>query len=415
MRILIFGGHYEPDLGPSAPLFTMLCRNLVKLGHQVTMLTMVPHYPSGRVPPEYRGKWYWEDNDQGVEVIRIGLPSVDRAKLPKRMLQYLAYQLGAAIIGIGKSYDAVFAGSSALNSWLPFQVLVTLRRKPAVYGVYDVYPSVGIKLGIFRHKAVITLMTHLERSCLDNAMLVRIISDSFRPDLRELGVPDKKMVRGYDWVDTELVRPLPRDNAFSREHNLTEKFVVMYAGNLGLSQGLEHVLAAADLLKEHENILFTFVGDGASREMLVNQTIQRGLKNVKFLPFQPRQRLPEVLASADVLLVSLQHGMGSGSLPSKMYSIFASGRPLLMSVDEGSEPWRLVEQSGAGLCVPPENPASLSAAILYLKNAPHLCDQFGRQGRAWAETHHSPKAGAREIESMLLNAIQLKIESAKTP
>lgn len=408
MRILIFGGHYEPDLGPSAPIFTMLCRNLVRLGHQVTMLTMVPHYPSGRVPREYQGKWLWKEDDQGVEVIRIGLPSVDRAKLPQRMFQYLAYQIGATLAGLGKKYDVVFSGSPSISIWLPFTVLVTLRGKPAVYSVYDVYPSVGIKLGIFRHKLIIDLVSRLERSCLDNAMLVRIISDSFRPDLREMGVPDEKMARGYDWVDTDLVRPLPRLNSFSEEKGLTDKFVVMYAGNLGLSQGLEYVIAAADFLKEQEDILFLFVGDGASREMLQEETARRGLRNVKFLPFQPRERLPEVLASANVSLVSLQHGMGSGSLPSKIYSIFASGRPLLISVDEGSEPWKLVEQAGAGLCVPPENPASLSAAILYLKNAPHLCQEFGQKGRAWAEKRHSPQAGAREIESLLLRAIALK-------
>ncbi len=408
MRILIFGGHYEPDLGPSAPIFTMLCRNLVRLGHQVTMLTMVPHYPSGRVPRQYQGKWLWKEDDQGVEVIRLGLPSVDRAKLPQRMFQYLAYQIGATLAGLGKEYDVVFSGSPSISIWLPFTVLVTLRGKPAVYSVYDVYPSVGIKLGIFRHKLIIDLVSRLERSCLDNAMLVRIISDSFRPDLREMGVPDEKMVRGYDWVDTDLVRPLPRLNSFSEEKGLTDKFVVMYAGNLGLSQGLEYVIAAADFLKEQEDILFLFVGDGASREMLQEETARRGLRNVKFLPFQPRERLPEVLASANVSLVSLQHGMGSGSLPSKIYSIFASGRPLLISVDEGSEPWKLVEQAGAGLCVPPENPASLSAAILYLKNAPHLCQEFGQKGRAWAEKRHSPQAGAREIESLLLRAIALK-------
>lgn len=235
--------------------------------------------------------------------------------------------------------------------------MVTLRNKPAVYGVYDVYPSVGIKLGIFRHKAVIALLTALEKSCLDNAALVRIISDSFRPELQAMGVPDEKMVRGYDWVDTALVHPLPRHNDFSRQYGLDQHFVVMYAGNLGLSQGLEHVLAAADLLKEQKEILFVFVGDGASRQMLVEETERRGLQNVMFLPFQPRNRLPEVLASADISLVSLQRGLGSGSLPSKMYSIFASGRPMILCVDEKSDPWKLLEQAQAGLCVPPENPA----------------------------------------------------------
>lgn len=413
MKILVFGGHYEPDLGPSAPIFTMLCRNLVKLGHQVTMLTMVPHYPSGRVPPEWRGRWWWKNDDQGVEVIRINLPSLDRAKLFRRLLQYLTYQVGVTLTGWNKQYDAVFAGSSSLTAWLPFQMLVTLRRKPAVYGVYDVYPSVGIKLGIFRHKPVIALLTAIEKSCLNNAALVRIISDSFRPDLRAMGVPDSKMVRGYDWVDTGLIRPLPRENDFSREHGLDGKFVVMYAGNLGLSQGLEHILSAAELLQDNQDIHFVFVGDGASRQMLVEETARRGLQNVTFLPFQPRERLPEVLASADISLVSLQRGMGAGSQPSKMYSIFASGRPMLLCVDEDSDPWKLLEQAQAGLCLPPENPAALSAAILYLKNTPQLCREFGENGRLWAEKRHSPEAGAREIESLLLRAIALKEKSKR--
>jgi colanic acid biosynthesis glycosyl transferase WcaI len=228
-----------------------------------------------------------------------------------------------------------------------------------------------------------------------------------------MGVADEKMVRGYDWVDTNLVRPLPRRNRFSDENGLNDQFVVMYAGNLGLSQGLEHIIAAAELLKENDDIRFVFVGDGASRPMLLEETARRGLQNVIFLPFQPRERLPDVLASADVSLVSLQRGMGSGSLPSKMYSIFASGRPMIICVDENSDPWKLVEQAGAGLCVPPENPAALSAAILYLKNAPHLCQEFGEKGRRWAEKRHSPEAGAREIESLLWRAISLKEKSKR--
>jgi colanic acid biosynthesis glycosyl transferase WcaI len=147
--------------------------------------------------------------------------------------------------------------------------------------------------------------------------------------------------------------------------------------------------------------------------MLVEETARRGLQNITFLPFQPRERLPEVLATADVSLVSLQRGMGSGSLPSKMYSIFASGRPMIVCVDENSDPWKLVEQAGAGLCVPPENPGALSATILYLKNAPHLCREFGEKGRRWAEKRHSPEAGAREIESLLSRAISLQEKSTQ--
>ncbi|MEJ5224601.1 MAG: glycosyltransferase family 4 protein [Anaerolineales bacterium] len=408
MRIIVFGGHYHPDLGPSAPIFTMLCENLAKLGHQVTMVTMVPHYPTGRVFPEYRGRLVWKSVENGVEVIRVGLPSLDRTRLPFRMLQFVIYQLGVWLSTLGKPYDAVYAGGAGISAWFPFLMLVGLPKKPAIYSVYDVYPDVGIKLGIFRHRWVIALVAAVEKICLHNATLVRIISDSFRPALRNLGVPDEKMVMVYDWVDTDLVRPLSRDNDFAREYGLTGKFVIMYAGNIGLSQGLENVLAAAASLADHEDILFVFVGDGANRERLVAESERLQLRNVRFIPFQPRERLPQVLASADVSLVSLQHGIGHGSLPSKTYSILASGRPVIASVDEDSEPWKLIRLAEAGVCIQPEDPAALAQAILHLRADPALCEQLGRNGRAWAEKVHSPQAGAREIEKLLQKAIALK-------
>ncbi len=408
MRVLIFGANYEPDLGPSAPIFTMLCENLVRRGHQVTMLTMVPHYPSGRVAPEYRGTWLGRTIENGVEVIRVGLPSVDRARLPQRLIQYLVYQLGAAWAGLGRQYEVVFAGSSSLSAWLPFITLVGLRNKPAVYGVYDVYPGVGVALGVFRHKPIIKLVSSMERYCLEHAQLVRIISETFRDELRDMGVPDGKMVHGYDWVDTHLIQPLPRNNAFAREQGLDGKFVVLYAGNLGLSQGLEQILAAADLLRANREIRFVFVGDGASRASLMAEAARRQLENVQFLPYQPRPRLPEVLASADLSLVTLQRGIGSRSLPSKTYSIFASGRPLLASVEDDSEAWKLIHLSGGGVCVPPENPSALAAAVLNLKQDPARCAELGRRGRLWAEAHHSPMAGALEVEKLLTEAIAIK-------
>jgi colanic acid biosynthesis glycosyl transferase WcaI len=408
MRIMIFGLYYEPDLGPSAPLSTMLCENLVKLGHQVTIITRVPHYPSGRVPAGFRGKWFWKSVENGVNVIRVALPSVDRSKLPLRMWQFLCYQIGATLAGLGKQYDVVISSGPSLEVWLPFAYMVVLRRKPAIYSVYDVYPNVGVTLGIFRHKPVIALVSSMERFCLNNATVVRVISDSFRPELRAMGVPDEKIIHVYDWVDTALVHPLPRDNAFAREHDLMGKFVVLYAGNLGLSQGLEHILTSAATVDDHKDICFVFVGDGANRERLVAETEQRHLKNVKFIPFQPRQRISEVLASADVSLVSLQRGIGLGSVPSKTLSILASGRPMIACIDEGSEAWNLIKRAEAGLVVPPENPSALVEAILTLKNDPELCKRMGLNGRSWAENNHSPQTGAKRIEKILLEITSSK-------
>jgi colanic acid biosynthesis glycosyl transferase WcaI len=408
MRVLMVVPYYAPDLGPSAPLFTMLAVGLVRRGHDVTVITTVPHYPSGQVPAAYRGRMFWRSSESAVSVMRVAVPSVNRANLVQRLLQFICYQFGATWVGLGQQYDAVFVANPALWVWLPFAFLVVLRRKPAVFSVHDVYPDVGMRLGIFRHGPAIAAVASLERFCLKHAAAVRILSESFRPGLRALGVPDDKMALVYDWVDIDLIRPLPRDNVFAQEHNLTNQFVVLYAGNLGLSQGLEHVLTAAESLSDRSDIRFVFVGEGAAREQLVAQAVQRQLANFQFLPFQPRSRLPEVLATADVSLVTLRRGIGADSLPSKTFSILASGRPMLASVDEGSETWNLVERAKAGLCVPPESPSHLAEAILTLKRDEALCEHLGRNGRTWVERHHSPQAAAQQFEELLLTAMVSK-------
>lgn len=408
MNVLIIGTLYEPDLGPSAPLFTMLSKGLVQRGNQVTVITMVPHYPSGQVSARFRGKWIWRSSENGVNVIRIGLPSVNRARLAQRLLQFFCYQIGATIAGIGLKYDAVIAVNPALGVWLPFASLAVLRRKSAIFSVHDVYPDVGVTLGIFRNKLVINAVGSLEKYCLKHAVFVRILSESFRPGLRNLDVPDSKMVLVYDWVDTELIHPMTKVNSFLLDNNLNERFVVLYAGNMGLSQGLENILSAAEMLSDQQDLQFVFVGDGTGRELLQTQAKQKQLKNVQFIPFQPREKLPEVLASADISLVILRRGIGSASLPSKTFSIMASGRPILVSVDEESETYKLIKRADAGLCVPPEDPSKLAEAILTLKQDKALCERLGRNGRDWVEQHHSPQFAAQQFENILLEAISSK-------
>jgi colanic acid biosynthesis glycosyl transferase WcaI len=405
MHILMLVPYYAPDLGPAAPLSTLLSEALVKMGHEVSVIAAVPHYPSGYVPNEFRKGWIQKTSENGVQVVRLRIPSVKRANMAQRLLQYLCYQLGAAWAGISLKYDVVLVANPALWVWWPFTVLVFFRRVPAVFSVQDVYPDVGVALGIFRHKLVIRAVAWLERFCLRQSAVIHIISDAFRPGLRALGVPDEKMALVYNWVDTGLIKSLPKDNAFSREYHLTDRFVILYAGNIGLSQGLEYVLTAAEHLVDHPDFLFVFVGDGGGREKLVDQAEKSYLSNVLFLPFQPRQRLSEILASADVALITLKRGMGAGSLPSKTLSGLASGRPLVVSVDEGSDTWNLVKQAEAGLCVPPEDPSALAQAILSLAQNPELCQCMGKNGRAWAEKYHSPQAAAEKFEQLFFTAI----------
>ena len=405
MRILVVEAYYEPNSGPAAPLFTMLCQELARRGHQVTMLTAVPHYPSGRVPQAYRGLRARRTTENGVKVIRVPLPSVDRSNLRQRLFQFLAYQVGAVLSGWNIDFEVFVSATPSLEVWLPFLFFSVLRQKPAVYSVHDVYPDTGVQLGIFRHKAVIELVTRLERNCTGRAAIVRILSQSFQEGVERLGVPEHKIRLIYDWVDTGLITPMPKNNAFASEQGLADCFVVLYAGNIGFSQGLEHMLETARMLVD-ENIRFVFVGEGTTKEFLMETATSLHLPNVTFLPFQPREQLPEVLATADVSVVMLRQGMGFNSLPSKTLSILASGRPMIVSIDPDSDTWNLVERSQSGLCVPPENPTRLAEAILILKRNPILCKQMGQKGREYALLHHSQESAAEAFEQTLAEAMK---------
>lgn len=398
-RILLVTPFYEPDLGPSAPLYTMLCENLVQLGYNVCVIAAVPHYPTGYVTSEWRTKLVYKELRNGVNLIRVWVPSINRANLFQRQISYLIFQLLGSVVGFNITFDIIVLTNPAIEVGLAQLLLGVFSRKPILYIVQDIYPDVGISLGIFRSPVVIGILKSLEAFCFHTSARVQVISEGFKSKLVERGIPSAKMVVIPNWVDTEFIRPLPRMNQFSKKYGLEDRFIILYAGNLGLSQGLEDVIEAAHLLAHESRICFAFVGDGTGKVDL--QDMAQGFRNVLFIPFQPRQELPEVLASCDVSLISLKSGIGAFSVPSKCYSAMASRRPIIAAVDRGSDTWNLIENANAGLCVEPNQPAALVEAILSLyRNSVHR-EEFAASARSYVEKYHSSTSAAVHFSNLL--------------
>ena len=384
----------------------MLCEGLTAIGHKVTVIAGVPHYPSGRVPEDFRrGRKKMEERN-GVKIIRVSLPSINRTRMVQRLFQFLAYQVGASITGRILQIDLLMMYGPALEMWLPYWFLGVRRDVPIIYSVHDIYPDVGVKLGVFKNRAVIRLVDRLEKYCLLHADKIRILSTSFEQSLISKGVPENKINLIYDWVDTEFIRPLPRKNAFSVENGLLDHFVVLFTGNMGFVQALDTVIQAANILSEYEDILFVFVGNGAARNSLIHQVEELKLKNVHFIGWQPANRMPEVYASADVSLVSLGKGTAFDALPSKTFAIMASERPVIACVDRGSDAWNLIERARTGIPVEPESPFDLSEGILTLYNSRDTAREYAENGRCYVVEHHSPQKAAREFHSMMRVLVQ---------
>jgi colanic acid biosynthesis glycosyl transferase WcaI len=408
MRILLVTLYYAPDLGPSAPMLSMLSEDLAQRGHAMTVLSAVPHFPSGRVEERYRrGVWQWSV-ENGVRICRVRVPSGNRASLRHRLLTFIVYQCLSTLAGLRLKYDVVLITNPAIETFLPFTILAWLRRKAAIFCVWDLYPEVGVQLGIFRNPFVTGVVKALEDFCLRRALWVQALGEGFIPNLQPRAASADRVVWIPPWLDTDFIQPMPRRNVYSHENSLDDAFVVLYAGNLGFSQGLECVLITARQLAADPSIRFVLVGDGPARAGLVAQAAETGLSNVTFLPFQPRERLPEVLATADLALVSLLSGVGGGSLPSKTYTYLASGRAILAITDEGSELWRLIEGSQGGRCIQPGKPDLLAAAVLECKRNPKMLGEMGANGRQYVVAHHSRQCACVKFEMLLSSALEKK-------
>lgn len=403
MNILLLSLYFTPDPAANSVIMTELAEELAELGHQVTVVCAFPHYDTNRVWDEYRGKLVQKDRHGSIRVYRVYLyVPADKTNLPGRALNYLSFNVLSTLVGaLAGPYDVILAPSPPLTIGLGAYLISRLWRAPYVYNVQDIYPDVAVRLGVLTNPRAIRLFRRLEDFVYRKAAAVTVLSDGFRRNLLAKGAPEARIQVIPNFIDTQFMRPLPRDNAFSRQHGLSDKFVVLYAGNVGLSQGLETLLEAAGELRDLPEVRVLVVGNGAARESLVTRAEQMGLANVLFLPFQPRAGLPEMYASADVSLVLLRKGIGAESVPSKAYTILASGRPLLAAIDEDSETKDLIGAANCGLWLPPEEPAALARAIRRLCGDPALRDRMGRNGRRHVETYYTRQAVARQYAALL--------------
>jgi colanic acid biosynthesis glycosyl transferase WcaI len=247
---------------------------------------------------------------------------------------------------------------------------------------------------------VIDAARRLERASYRAADAVTVLSDDLRDNVAaKLPAAERSKVRVIpNFVDTAAVRPLDRMTAYRRQLGIGTETVVMYAGNVGLSQSLELILAAAEKLSHREDIVFVVNGGGSARPDLERRAA--GMTNVRFADYQPADRLGEVLATGDVHVVPLKRGLARSSVPSKTYSILAAGRPLVASVDLGTEVARVVERAGAGVAVAPEDPAAFLDAVAGLVDDPDGLATMGAAGRAFVEQWASPAAVAGAYEAL---------------
>jgi colanic acid biosynthesis glycosyl transferase WcaI len=412
MRVLLLTLHFAPDTVSNAVVVTELAEELAARGHQVTVVAAMPYHQHHRIEPGYCGRLWRVDQHGPIRVFRTWLLlRGSKQDVGGRFIAYGSFNLTSSIVAACTGpQDVVITPSPPLTIGLFGWLLARWWNAAFVYNVQDIYPDASRKLGLLKAPGALRFFSALERYVYEQADAVTVVSDDFRQNLLAKGVLDSKLQVIPNGVDTDFIRPGPKDNAFAREHDLVGKFVALYAGNIGMAQGIETLVETARLLGGGDE-RFLIVGDGAGAESA--RAAARDLSNVSYLPFQPRERLSELYASANVGLVLLRPGMARTSMPSKLYSIMAAGRPVVASVDVGSEAWRLVERVGCGMCVKAGDAGALALALDNVQEEGYRAQ--GERGRRYVEQYHTRGAVGHAYDQLLAQLSSNRTARFKRP
>ncbi len=387
-HILFVTLYYPPEKAAPAVRISETAARLVAQGYEVTILTTAPNYPTGIVPPEYRGRIVAEEWCQGVHVVRVWSYTCPNKGFLRRILAQLSFGCLAPLLGWSKMGrpDVVIVESPPLFNAIGGRILSRYKKCPFIFLVSDLWPASAVQLGMLRNRALIQLAEWLEWSTYQRASLIWAVTEGIRTKIISRGLSPKKVFLLTNGVDTEKFRPLPRAQA-RRDFGWSDKFTALYAGTHGLAHGLTTLLDAAERLRVRSDIQIVFAGDGATKKDLIAEAQRRHLTNVHFLEPLAHDRVPQLLAAADVCLIPLKKlPLFEGALPSKMYEAMASARPIVLSV--AGEASRLAERdAGAAIAVEPENADELASAILHLYEHPEYAELLMRRGRAFVEKH----------------------------
>ncbi len=389
LHVCFFNRSYWPDIASTGQLLTELAEDLVaQHGWEVTVVCGYPLRTDRRLPDQ--------EMHNGVRIVRAPGTTRDPRRFWGRAANYLTYFASACVVSFKiPRPDVVLAMTDPPIIGLAGLWTAWRSRARFVYLTQDVFPEVARLLEDFHNETVNTALDRINRFLLRRADAIIALGDTMRRRLiDEKGADAAKIAVIHNWADCTALTPGPKDNTFARRHGLTGRFVVMHAGNIGLSQNLDVVIAAAARLREHDDIRFVFVGEGARRQALERLARDSGLDNVIFLPFQPRGEMRESYAAADVFLISLQQGIEGYIVPSKLYSVLAAGKPYIAAIASASEVADIARDHDCGFVVAPGDSEALAARVLELYRDRELLERLGTRARQAGMLFDRPRAVA---------------------
>jgi colanic acid biosynthesis glycosyl transferase WcaI len=382
VRVVILSQYYDPE---PVPKLGDLARGMTERGHQVTVVTGFPNYPNGTLYPGYSIRPWSVEVVDGIRIVRLALYPDHSRSTARRIANYVSFGLSASILGpwLAGAADVIYVWHPPLTIGMAALAISMVRRAPVVYAVHDLWPEMAVAAGMLKQGVAVRMLELFERFVYRRAAVVGVVSPAFVDHLMVKGVPKGKIEVLTDWVDDSMYRPVRKDSNLSDQLGMTDKFNVVFAGQLGAAQHLETVLEAARLLESRPEVQFLLVGDGVELAGLQQKAAEMHLKNVRFAGRFPVAEMPSIYALADVLLVHLKADSAfEMSIPGKTYTYMACSKPVLVAAAGVTAD--LIRNASAGLTCAPDDPQALAETVIRFVEMPS--DERARMGDAGRHT-----------------------------
>lgn len=377
MRVLVLSQYYYPE-----PVLNVhdMARRLVGRGHKVEVITGFPCYPGGETYPGYHQSPFFAEKIDGVQVLRVPqFPDHSRSAL-RRAVYYLSFLFTSVVLGPIRAQrpDVIVVYMATLPIGLAGWALGRMFGVPVVQDIVDLWPESVVASGMLTNRLIVRFLYGVAKFIYARAAHIVTVTNGYKRNIMSLGVPETKVTVIYNWMPADEREPGKRDEAEARRMGLDGCFVVMYAGNMGISQNIGTVLQAAERLRDLSNVKFALVGHGLQHDELVAYARDKALNNIIFLGRKLAEEMTIYYAIADVLLVHLKpDALSDITIPSKTFSYLPAGRPLLMAVRGEAEEFMAANK--IGIAIPPSDPKEMERAVRWFHAQPRsVLDQMGR-------------------------------------
>lgn len=387
MKILFLTDNFPPEVNAPATRTFEHCREWVKSGNDVTVITCFPNYPTGKVYPGYKNSLYKKETIDGIKVVRVWSYMAANKGFAKRIMDFVSFSVTSFIAGLFQQCDLIVATSPQFFTALSGRTLHFFKNKPWIMEVRDLWPDSIKAVGAMKENAILKYFSKEEKWCYSSADKIVVVTNSFKREIINKGIPSEKIHVIKNGANTELFKPRKKSPELLKKYGLDGKRVLGYVGTLGMAHKIDFLI---DCIKDLEDYVLMILGNGAERDNLKSKIESENIKNVILIDSVSKDRVADFVALQDAALVNLRHSpLFKTVIPSKIFETASMRIPILLGVD--GEAREMIEEFGAGLYYEPENKEDFLTKLNLLFSSKDIYDNCCNGGEKLAMTYDRRK------------------------